>query len=112
MEGGSVAYAGGDGDDRDSYQTSYYAGESAFHAGADDDDSGVGEDALVGEEAVDAGYSYVVEVPDPIAHELGGDYRFFGYGDVAGSGGDYGDGAFGVSFSGDQAVALEGDAAG
>ncbi len=62
----------------------------------------------MGEKSVDAGYSDIVEVMDRVAHEFGGDDRFFGYGDVAGSGGDYGDDAFAVA----AAVALKGDGAG
>ena len=48
FEGGAVADAGGDGDYGDSDQASDYARESAFHAGANDDDSGFGEDTAVG----------------------------------------------------------------
>jgi hypothetical protein len=108
LEGGAVAYAGGDGDYWDSYQTSYYAGESAFHAGADDDDPCLGQDGAVSQEAMDTGYSYVVKVLDWVAHEFGGDYGFFGYGDVAGAGGDYGDHPSAVAL----VVAVKGDGSG
>jgi hypothetical protein len=108
FEGGSVADAGGDGDYGNSDQASDYAGESAFHAGADNDDAGFGEDGAVGEETVDAGDSDVVEMLDAVAHEFGGDYGFFGDGDVAGAGGDYRDHSFAVEL----AVAVEGDGSG
>src|ERR1019366_910330 len=39
----------------------------------------------MGQEAVDAGDSYVVDVLDAVAHQFRGDDRFFGYRDVAGS---------------------------
>ena len=54
---------------------------------------------------MDAGYSYVIDVLDVVAHQFGGDDGFFGYGDVAGSGGDYHDHAFAMLL----AVALEND---
>jgi hypothetical protein len=57
---------------------------------------------------MDASYADVVDVLDGISHEFRGDYCFFGYGDVAGSGGDYSDHAFAVAL----AVALEDDGAG
>jgi len=34
----------------------------------------------VGQQAVDAGDSHVVDVLDVVAHQFGGDYGFFGYG--------------------------------
>ena len=49
-----------------------------------------------------------VDVLDGISHELGCDYGLFGYGNIAGSGGDYGDYASAVAFT----VALEDDGAG
>jgi hypothetical protein len=45
---------------------------------------------------------------DAVAHQFGGDYGFFGYGDVAGPGGNYGDDSFAVAL----AVALKGNGAG
>jgi len=41
-EAGAVAYAGGDGNDGDSDEAAYYAGECAFHAGDTDDYAGLG----------------------------------------------------------------------
>ena len=66
----------------------------------------------MGEEAVDAGDSDVVEVLDAVAHEFGGDDGFFGDGDVAGAGRDDEDGAFALAFLGGRAIAMEGDATG
>jgi len=62
----------------------------------------------VGEEAVDAGDSDIVEMLDAVAHEFGGDDGFFGDGDVAGAGGDNRDHALAVEL----AVAVEGDGSG
>jgi hypothetical protein len=45
---------------------------------------------------------------DAVAHEFGGDYGFFSYGNVAGAGGDYRDDSFAVEV----AVAVEGDGSG
>jgi hypothetical protein len=42
FEGCAITNAGGNGNYRDSYQASDYAGESAFHAGADYDYAGFG----------------------------------------------------------------------
>ena len=42
FEGCAVTDAGGDGYHRDSYEAAYYAGQRAFHAGADYDHSGFG----------------------------------------------------------------------
>ncbi len=108
FEGSSVADAGGDGDYRDSDQASDYAGESAFHPRADDDDSGLGEKAAVGEEAVDAGDSDVIEMLDAIAHEFGGDHGFFGYRNIARASRDDGDYSFTIT----TAIAVEGDRSG
>jgi hypothetical protein len=44
---------------------------------------------------------------DAVAHQFGGDYGFFGYGDVAGPGRDYGDDSFAIAL----AVALKGNGA-
>ena len=57
---------------------------------------------------MDAGYAHVVEACYTIAHELGGEDGLFGYGNVAGAGGNYRDGAF----AGDFAIALDDDYAG
>ena len=61
----------------------------------------------MGQQAVDAGDSHVVDVLDVVAHQFGGDYGFFGYGDVAGSGGDDYDYARSMLF----AIALQDDGA-
>jgi hypothetical protein len=108
VECGSVAYAGGDGDDGDGDEASDDAGECAFHSGADNDDACLGERAAMGEETVDAGDSDVVDVLDAVAHEFSGDDGFFGDGDVAGSGGEDGDGAVSAEFAG----VVEGDGSG
>ena len=107
-EAGAVADAGGDGDDGDGYEAAYYAGECAFHAGDADDYAGFGEFLAMVQEAVDAGDAYVVEAGHAIAHKLGGEDGFFGYGNVAGAGGNYGDGAF----AGDLVIALDSYCAG
>jgi hypothetical protein len=39
----------------------------------------------MGQKAVNAGDSYIVDVLNVVAHQFGGDYGFFGDGDVAGS---------------------------
>ncbi len=62
----------------------------------------------MGEKAVNASDSYVVEMLDAVAHEFGGDDGFFGYGNVAGSGGDDRDDAFAVAL----AITLERDGSG
>ncbi len=71
-------------------------GQGAFHAGADDHYASFGQSFAIGEKAVDSGDADVVEVFDLVAHEFGGHDRFFGYGDVAGSRGNHGDGSFAV----------------
>lgn len=96
----SVAYGGGDGEDRDSDEASDDGGERAFHSGADDHGIGVGELFAHGEEAVDAGDSYIVEAGYPGVEELGCDGGFFGDGQIAGSGADYGDMAVGRGMGG------------
>jgi hypothetical protein len=42
FEGCAVTYAGGNGNHRDSYESADYAGERAFHSGADYDYAGFG----------------------------------------------------------------------
>jgi hypothetical protein len=108
VKAGTVADGGGDGDDRDADEAADDGGESAFHAGADDDGVDAGELVADGEEAVDAGYAYVVEASDFCVEELGGDGSFFGDGLVAGAGGEYGDVAGGFGDGG----LFEGDGAG
>src|SRR5580658_4091994 len=62
----------------------------------------------MGQQTVDAGYSYVIDVLNFVAHQFGGDYGFFGYGNVAGSGGDDYDYSLAVAMT----VALEDDGSG
>ena len=68
----------------------------------------LGELVADGEEAVDAGYAYVVEAGDFGVEELGGDGGLFGDGLVAGAGGEDGDVAGGFGGGG----LFEGDGAG
>ena len=96
VEAGTVADRGGDGDDGDADQAADDGGEGAFHAGTDDDGVGVGELVADGEEAMKAGYAYVVEAGDFGVEELGGDGGFFGDGLVAGAGAEDGDVAVGL----------------
>ena len=88
IERGAVADAGRNGDNRNSNEASDDAGQSAFHARADDDDPRLREHAAVGEKAMDAGDSDIVERLDFVAHQFGGDNRLFSDGNVAGSSGD------------------------
>src|ERR1035438_8720073 len=61
----------------------------------------------MGEEAMDAGDSYIVEMLNGVAHQFGGDESFFGYGDVASACGDNCNYAFAVAL----AIALQDDGA-
>jgi hypothetical protein len=61
----------------------------------------------MGEEAVDAGDSYVIDMLNVVAHHFRGDYSLFGYRDVAGASGDDDDDSLAVLF----AIALEHDGA-
>ena len=108
FESGAVPNAGGNRDHWDADQASDYAGQSAFHPGTDDDDARLGQCVAMRQQAMDAGYSDVVDVLDRISHEFRCDYGLFRYGDIAGPGGDYGDYSFAVVL----AVALEDDGAG
>ena len=96
VEAGAVADRGGDGDDGDADEAADDGGKSAFHAGADDDDVGVGELLADREKAMDAGYADVVEAGDFGVEEFGGDGGLFGDGLVAGAGGEDGDVADGL----------------
>ena len=95
-EAGPVSHGGRDSDDGDGDEASYYGGESSLHAGADDDGVGFCELVANAEEAVEAGYAYVVKSKDAGAEELGGDGGFFGDGDVAGACAKDGDAGLGV----------------
>jgi hypothetical protein len=108
VEAGAIADAGGDGDDGAGYKAADGAGERPFHAGADDDDAGLGEALAIVHEAMDAGDPDIVDGIDGIAHDFGGKLGLFGDGHVAGAGADDGDGAL----AGDGAVAPEADDAG
>src|SRR5208337_5606081 len=61
----------------------------------------------MGEKAVNAGDSYVIDVLNVVAHQFGGDDCFFSYRDVAGSGRDDYDYALAAPL----AIALEHDGA-
>jgi hypothetical protein len=61
----------------------------------------------MGQQAVNAGDSYVIDVLNVVAHQFGGDYGFFSYRNVAGSGGHDHDYALAVLL----AIALENDGA-
>jgi len=112
VESGSVADAGGNGDDGNSDEASDNAGQSAFHARADDDDSRLGKHAAMCEQAMDARDSNVVKRLNLVAHELGGNDGFFGDGNVAGSGRDDGDDALvAVISAARRIVAVKRDAA-
>ena len=87
----SVAYGGGDGEDGDADEASDDGGEGAFHAGADDDGVGFGELLADGEDAMEAGYAYVVEAGDAGVKGFRGGGGFLGYGEVAGAGAEDGD---------------------
>ena len=60
-------------------------GQRAFHAGDDDDHARGGEAGVLGEQAVQPGDPDVVEPIDVVAHDLGGDRRFFGDRQVGGA---------------------------
>jgi hypothetical protein len=104
----AVAHAGGHGDDWNADQSSHDAGQSAFHAGANDDDTGSRQRFAIGKQAMNAGDSDVVEVFDFIAHDFGGYDGFFRDGDVTGSGGDHGDDSLAIFLR----IALQNDSAG
>ena len=99
VERGSVADAGGNRDDGNSHESTNHRGQSAFHAGTDDDDARFREHAAMGKKAMDARHSDVVKRLDVVAHEFGSDDGFLGDGNVAGSGGDDGDGALRASLT-------------
>jgi len=63
-------------------------GQSALHACADDENTRGLERRFLREQAVNAGYADVGDELDCVAHESGGDYGFFGDGQVAGAGAD------------------------
>ena len=62
----------------------------------------------MGEQAVDAGNSNIIQMLDAVAHEFSGDYRFFGYWNVAGTRGNDGDDSLAVTL----AIAVESDGSG
>ena len=105
VEAGSIADAGGHGDDGASDEAADGAGQGAFHARADHYHARFGEALAVLHEAMDARHPDVVDGVDAIAHDLGGGLGLFGDGHVAGAGADHGDSAF----AGDGAVAPEAD---
>jgi hypothetical protein len=109
FEGCAITYAGGNGNYGHSDQAAYHTGQRTFHAGADYYDTRFGERRAMGEQAVNSGDSDVIDMLNFVAHHFGGDYRFFGYRDVAGSGGDDHDHALAALLI--LAIALEHDGA-
>ena len=108
FEGRAVTDAGGNRDHRHADQSADHAGESAFHASADDDDPRLGQRGAMSKQAVNAGNADVVQVLNFVAHHFGGGYRLFCDGDVAGAGGDYGDDSLAIAF----AIPFQGDGSG
>src|ERR1700722_7290249 len=96
MEAGTVTYAGRDGDYRAGDHSADYTWQRAFHARADHGYARFHQAAAVAQQAVNAGYAYVVDGVYFIAHDFGSDLSFFSHKDVAGAGADYGDFAFAV----------------
>src|SRR5208282_2145318 len=85
LEGRAIAYAGRNRNHRDPYQAADYAGQSALHSSADYDHTRCCQGSAMGQQAVNAGYSYVVDVLNFVAHQFGGDHCLFGDRDVAGT---------------------------
>lgn len=91
MAGGAVAGGGGDGDEGVGEEAAEDAGECSFHACNGDDGGGVAQGAEVGEEAMNAGDTYVGDLHELMSEKLQGEGGFVGDGEVGGAGGDNGD---------------------
>src|ERR1017187_271997 len=105
LEGCAITYARRNGNHRDADQASDYAGQRAFHSGADYDHARLGERPAMRQQAVDAGDSNVVDMLNVVAHQFRGDDCLFGDRDVAGSRGHDHDDALAVLL----AITLERD---
>ena len=108
MEARAIADTGGDGDHGRGDQSADYAGQRAFHPGADDHDARFGQPFAILHQAVDTGDADVVNGVDLVTHHFSGDLRFFGDGQIAGAGAHYGD----FSFASRGAIAPESHGAG
>src|SRR6202521_5310206 len=107
LEGCAITNARRDGNHGNSHQPADYAGKRAFHSGADYDHTRFRERSAMRQQAVDARDSDVIDMLNVIAHQFGGDDRFLGDRDVAGSRGHDHDHALAVPL----AIALEHDGA-
>jgi len=104
----AIANAGGNGDHRNSDETSDDAGQRALHPRTNDHDTSFGQRLAICQQTMDAGDADIVEVLDFVSHHFGGDDSLFRDRDVAGSRRDYGDDAFAVF----RCVLLQDDGAG
>ena len=86
-ETGAVADARGHRDDRHVDEPADDARQRAFHSGDDDDDARGGQPGVLVEQPMQTGDADVVEPIDRIAHDFGGNGRFFGDRQVGGAGG-------------------------
>src|SRR6266704_2790251 len=104
----AVAYARGDGDDRNGNESADDAGKRAFHSSHTDDHASLSQLALaVFEQAMNACYADVVERFCAVAHHTRREQRLLRDGDVAGARGDDENGSLARDFM----AALDGDGA-
>ncbi len=75
---GTITDAGRHGDNRNANKAADDAGQCTFHAGADDDDSRLGERFPMREKAMDARHADVIKMLDVITHHFSGNDRLFG----------------------------------
>src|ERR1039458_3096368 len=87
----AIAHTGGYGEHRGVDETANDGGQSAFHAGADNEHSGGLKALLLGEKAVNTCDAYVRDEFDGVAHEACGYRSFFGHSQIAGACTDDGD---------------------
>src|ERR1700674_2946199 len=107
LEGCAITYARRNGNHRNADQSADHARQRAFHSGADYDHTRFRERSAMRQKAVDARDSDVIDMLNVIAHQFRGADRFFGDGDVAGSGGHDHDHSLAVPL----AITLEYDSA-
>ena len=88
MKTGAISNARRDGNDRALNQPGDHAGQSAFHAGHDNEDMGLLNFREAIEEAVQARNTDIVDALDGVAHDFGGHGGFFSDGNIAGAGGE------------------------